>query len=84
MKYSIRTKGNTHTLEVVEDETVCTLTLGKTHDIVTKGDDPTGLALEISSSYRNSFGKGAVGKEFLKLIKSDLIKNTGIIPENKD
>lgn len=76
MTYSIRTKGNTHTLEVVEGKVACTLTLAKTHDITTKGDDLRGLANRLSRSYRNCFGTGSVGKEFLKLVKKDLAEGS--------
>jgi hypothetical protein len=76
MTYSIRTKGNTHTLEAVEGKVACTLTLAKTHDITTKGDDVDGLADRISRSYRNCVGKNVTGKEFLKLIKQDLAEGS--------
>lgn len=77
MDFAIRTKGETHTLEVVENDVTCTLVLGKTHDIDTKGNDEAELANRISYSYRNIIGQSLVGKDFLKAIKQDLLKANG-------
>ena len=81
MTFSIRTKGKTHTLEVVEEDVTCVLTLGTTHEIVTKGDDINELANRISYSYRTQYGQGTHGKEFLKAIRYDLNKENGVIEE---
>lgn len=72
MKISITSKREVYSLEVTENKVTSTLTLGKSHDIVTKGEDVNDLANIISLSYRNQVGKGATGRELLKLIRAEL------------
>ena len=74
MEFSIRTHGDKAEMHVTEDGVTCTIKLGKSHEIVTKGEDENGLAERIAYSHRILFGQGASGKDYLKLIKKDLIE----------
>lgn len=76
MTFSIRTIGEVVQLSVTENNVICTLKLGKSHDIFTKGEDINGLAERIAYSYRTLNGAGDIGKDFLKSIRSDLIKRS--------
>lgn len=75
MKVSVRVIGNTPTIIVEENDVTCTLKLAKAHDIITTGEDTNGLGKRLARSYRDCFGKGCSGKEYLKLIKKNLIEN---------
>lgn len=72
MKISITSKREIFSLEATEDNVTSTLTLGKSHDIITKGEDVNGLANRISRAYRDNVGKNITGRDFLKCIRADL------------
>lgn len=74
MIITVAVEGRTPTLTVTENNVKCTLTLGKEHEIVTKGEDTRGLAKRIAMSHRLCFGKGYAGKEYLTLIKEHLLE----------
>jgi len=73
MKISVTIEGRTPTLVAIEKGATCTLTLGKLHDIVTKGDDTTGLGQRIAFSHRAWYGQNLTGKDYLDFIKEDLL-----------
>lgn len=77
MRITITTEGRIPTMKVVENGVTCILTLGKSQDIVTKGEDIDGLADRIAYSHRSCFGKNCIGVDYLKLIKADLLKRNG-------
>jgi len=73
MRIIITVSGSSQIMTVIEDKVTCTLTLGKTHDIITKGEDSKDLANRISRSYRDLAGKGFWGVDYLESIKRDLM-----------